>query len=77
MEPKWVKEQINSADVIVHTIGTLFDTSVTKKANPGAPGTYEQMNRDTLASLLSTLETPKRIIYISSAGHPPLSCHDT
>lgn len=55
----------------MHTIGTLFDTSVTKNAQPGAQGTYEQMNRDTLASVLSVLEKPKRIIYISSAAHPP------
>ena len=55
----------------MHTIGTLFDTSVSKNAKPGEPGTYEQMNRDTLASLLSVLEKPKTIIYISSAGHPP------
>jgi hypothetical protein len=29
------------------------------------------MNRDTLASLLNVLETPKTVIYISSGGHPP------
>ena len=55
----------------MHTIGTLFDTSVSKNAKPGEAGTYEQINRDTFASLLSVLEKPKRIIYISSAGHPP------
>lgn len=71
MEPQPLKEKINSADVLVHTIGTLFDTSLTKKANPGEPGTYEQMNRDSLASLLSVLEKPKKIIFISSAAHPP------
>ena len=69
--PSSIKKEINSADVIVHTIGTLFDTSVTKKAKPGQPGTYEQVNRDTLLSLLKVLESPKKIIYISSAGHPP------
>lgn len=71
MDPESVNEQINSADIIVHTIGTLLDTTVTKKAQPGDLGTYEQMNRDTFASLLGVLQTPKRIIYISSAGHPP------
>lgn len=71
MEPSGVREEVNSADIIVHTIGTLFDTSVTKKAKPGEAGTYEQMNRDTLTSLLSILEKPKKVIYISSASHPP------
>lgn len=71
MEPEPLKEQINKADIIVHTVGTLFDTSVTKRASPGSAGTYEQMNRDTLASLLSVLEKPKKVIYVSSAGHPP------
>ncbi len=71
LEPQTIKHTINSADVIVHTIGTLFDTSVTHRVKPGGPGTYEQVNRDTLASLLDVLEKPKKIIYVSSAGHPP------
>jgi hypothetical protein len=71
LEPQTIKDKINSADVIVHTIGTLFDTSVTNKVKPGGPGTYEQINRDTLASLLEVLEKPKKIIYVSSAAHPP------
>lgn len=32
--------QINSADAVVHTVGTLFDSSVTKGTAPGGPGTY-------------------------------------
>lgn len=55
MHPESVKDQINSADIIIHTIGTLLDTTVTKKAEPGDLGTYEQMNRDTFASLLRVL----------------------
>lgn len=52
MEPEAIKKEINSVDIIVHAIGTLFDTSITKKTPPGGLGTYEQMNRDTLSSLL-------------------------
>jgi hypothetical protein len=36
-----ILKEINSADIIVDTIGSLFDTSVTKNTQPGGPGTYE------------------------------------
>ena len=55
LKPGKYKEQINSADIIVHTVGTLFDSSVTKGTEAGGPGTYEQVNRDTLAAVLSHL----------------------
>lgn len=55
LKPGKYKEQINSADIIVHTVGTLFDSSVTKGTQAGGPGTYEQVNRDTLAAVLSHL----------------------
>lgn len=71
LTPEKFLPQINSADIIVHTIGTLFDTSVTKGTKAGGPGTYEQVNRDTFASLLKHLEAPKKVIYLSSNGHPP------
>ena len=56
MEAQPIKDKINSAEIVVHTIGTLFDSSVTKKTKPGGFGTYEQVNRDTLISLLKILE---------------------
>jgi hypothetical protein len=46
---------LNEADAIVHTIGTLIDTSITKSAKPGDKGTYENLNRDSLKSLISSL----------------------
>jgi hypothetical protein len=52
-------------------VATLIDTSVTKLRQPGEPGTYEQMNRDTFLKILSILDTPKKIIYISAEGNPP------
>jgi hypothetical protein len=33
-------ENIKSADIIIHTIGTLIDSSVLKGTPPGGPGTY-------------------------------------
>ena len=35
LDPTPLKDKINSADIIVHAIGTLFDTSVTQRAEPG------------------------------------------
>lgn len=69
--PQKFAEQINNADVIVHTIGTLFDTTVTGGKKPGDPGSYEAMNRDALKSVLDTLRSPKQVFYLSAVGHPP------
>jgi len=33
-------------------MGALIDTSITKFKEQGAPGTYEQMNRDSFLKLL-------------------------
>ena len=52
MEPEYIKDKINEADTIIHSLGTLFDTSITKFRKPGDAGTYEQMNRDTFIKLL-------------------------
>ena len=55
----------------MHTIGTLIDSSILKKVNPGGPGTYEAMNRDALKSVLNSLTSKKQIFYLSAVGHPP------
>lgn len=65
------RDQINENDMIVHTVGTLFDTSITKWRKPGEPGTYEQMNRDTFLSVLREIQPSKKVVYISASGHPP------
>jgi hypothetical protein len=40
MKAERFKQQINDHDIIVHTVGTLIDTSFTKLKKPGEPGTY-------------------------------------
>lgn len=40
MNPGKHAELINDMDIIVHSVGTLVDTSITKLAKPGDPGTY-------------------------------------
>ncbi len=47
MDPKTFESALKDCDAVVHTIGTLVDTSVTKGKRAGEEGTYEQMNRDT------------------------------
>jgi uncharacterized protein YbjT (DUF2867 family) len=65
------KQQFAEADMVVHTVGTLFDTSITKFRQPGESGTYEQMNRDTFLSVLEQIPPSKKVVYISASGHPP------
>lgn len=65
------KQHINDADMVVHTVGTLIDTSITKFRSPGEPGTYEQMNRDSFLKVLEQIQPSKKIVYVSASGHPP------
>ena len=52
-------------------MAALIDTVVRKGSQPGDPGSYEQMNRDSFYKLLSVLDSPKKIFYVSAVGHPP------
>jgi hypothetical protein len=54
----------------VHAVGTFFDSSLLRRTEPGGTGTYEQINRETLASLLKILKTPKRVIFMSASPLP-------
>ena len=71
MKPEEFRKEINEADTIIHSMAALIDTVAKGKAKPGDPGSYEQMNRDSFFKLLSVLESPKNIFYISAVGHPP------
>jgi nucleoside-diphosphate-sugar epimerase len=64
---------LEKSDAVIFTIGTLLDTSVTKNAEKGAPGTYEHMNRDTAISIGNCLNEikGKRFVYISGSSSPP------
>lgn len=64
-------KEINDADVLVHSMAALIDTVVKRKGQPGDPGSYEQMNRDSYLKMKSVIESPKKIFYISAVGHPP------
>lgn len=73
LEPTKLVDKINEADVIIHTVGALFDSSITRSEKPGGAGTYEQLNRDSLASVMNSLSSKKRIIYMSSNQESPFN----
>lgn len=41
MEAESFGNVLRSSDLVIHTVGTLIDTSVTKRMQPGEAGTYE------------------------------------
>lgn len=41
MNPNSFSDTIRNSDLVIHTIGTLLDTTVTSNKKPGEPGTYE------------------------------------
>jgi len=71
MQPQPILEHLNNADIIIHSLGALVDTHVRKGTPKGGDGTYEQVNRDSFASLLNAVQSKKKIIYLSSNYHPP------
>ncbi len=49
--PQNFAKVLEEADAVVHTIGTLIDSTVLKGKKPGDLGSYEHMNRDTAISV--------------------------
>lgn len=83
MVPEGFKDVLKAADGVVFCIGTLIDTSITKRAGPGEEGTYEHMNRDCAIAVGNELEKlndkNKKMVFISASKPPPfipryLSC---
>lgn len=69
------KDKVQDADVIIHSMGVLLDSTVTKNAKPGDNGSYEKVNYESakvLADLASSFENKKRkFIYLSANRAPP------
>lgn len=75
MRPKEFREELKQADGVIHTIGTLIDTTVTSNKRPGDVGTYEQMNFETAKRVgdeLNDINMNKKIVYLSADAHPPM-----
>lgn len=69
------KDKVNRADVIIHSMGILIDSTITRGANKGDDGTYEKVHYESakiLADLANSFENKKRkFIYISANMHLP------
>eukprot|EP01015_Nassula_variabilis_P027382 TRINITY_DN5605_c0_g1_i2.p1 TRINITY_DN5605_c0_g1~~TRINITY_DN5605_c0_g1_i2.p1 ORF type:complete len:191 (-),score=32.61 TRINITY_DN5605_c0_g1_i2:60-632(-) len=74
MNPSTFQDALKESQAVIHTVGTLIDTSLTQECDPGEPGTYEQMNRDTAIAIGNKLEEinkNQKIVYISASRAPP------
>ena len=74
MDPSTFKGVLEESEAVVHTIGTLIDSSITRNKKPGEEGTYEQMNRDAaqkVAKTLSEFNDNKKMVYLSASKSPP------
>lgn len=74
MHPETFKNVLEQSEAVVHTIGTIIDTSLTQMKNPGEQGTYEHMNLETAKSIgkaLGDLNQNKKMVYLSASRAPP------
>ena len=74
MNPCEFENILKESDGIVHSIGVLIDSTITKKSNQGDIGSYEHMNRETAISIgkkLEEINMNKKIVYISASKAPP------
>ena len=71
LTPETFREEVKSADVIVHSLGVLIDSTFTKYASQGAEGSYEQVNYETakvLGDYVNSFTDKKRKFFYLSAG---------
>ena len=74
LNPENFQNEINQADIIIHTVGTLIDTSITKFRKPGDKGTYEIMNFLTakkVGDMANSFKNKKRRFIYLSANQVP------
>jgi len=74
LSPNDFSDVLQESEAVVHTVGTLIDTSITKFSKPGAEGTYEHVNRETAKAIgqkLNEFKDNKKIVYFSASKAPP------
>lgn len=73
MNPNSFESVLQDSDAVVHTIGTLIDTSITQGKKPGQEGTYEHMNRETAKAIGQKLSEikGKKLVFLSASKAPP------
>mgnify|MGYP002620897579 FL=1 len=74
LNPEGFEDVLKESDAVVHTVGTLIDTSITQFKKPGEPGTYENMNRDPAIAVARKLAEigNKKMIFLSASKSIPL-----
>jgi nucleoside-diphosphate-sugar epimerase len=74
LHPEKFEDVLRESDAVVHTVATLFDSSIRQFKKPGEPGTYEEMNRDAAIALGSKLAElkDKKMIYFSASKSIPM-----
>jgi len=74
MNPNSFESVLQESDAVVHTVGTLIDTSITRGKQPGEEGTYEHMNRETAKAIGQKLSEigGKKLVFLSASKAPPL-----
>lgn len=75
MSPDEYADILKNSDAVIHTVGTLIDSTVFGGKKPGDPGSYEQMNRDTaiiIGTKLNEFNNNQKIVYISANKAPPM-----
>ena len=75
MSPDEYADILKDSDAVIHTVGTLIDSTIFGGKKPGDPGSYEQMNRETakrIGSKLNEFNKKQKIVYISANKPPPM-----
>ena len=75
LHPETYVDIIKEADVIIHSIGILFDSAVKRKAPIGGPGSYEEMNYETAKKVSDSAnlmtDKKRKFLYLSANSGLP------
>ena len=73
--PGTFSDYIKEADTIIHTVGTLLDSTILKNKKKGSEGSYEHLNYETAKSMgeitNSFTDKKRRFLYLSANKAPP------
>jgi nucleoside-diphosphate-sugar epimerase len=75
LKPESFVQSLRDSDVIIHTIGTLLDSTILKCQEKNSEGSYEQINYETAKNIAelanSFTDKKRRFIYLSANRAPP------
>lgn len=76
LSPDQYTEILKESDAIIHTVGTLLDSTLFNKAKPGDLGSYEHLNLETAKSIgkkineINNDSKKRKMIYLSASKAP-------